>query len=237
MRALMMTKKQQWWWQPWANTIAYWKLETDGADYSWNGYNLTLNWITFKTSWNLKYAEVTTASQNCYQPWVFTQANVWVGDFCLNFWFNPVNPWSKCPVMFLDSPDISPYPWINIFFDPNNRNGLWDGIIFRLSGYEQYISTTTASSLYNLWHNVVYTRLNWVCYAYIDSVPTITPYSDNTNISQLWGYSSFVIWWNGNSQIRWNTWAKFSNMICENIWWSNSDVSNYYNQAKGNYWL
>lgn len=224
-------------WKPWANTIAYWKLETDGADYSWNGYNLTLNWITFQTSWNLKYAEVTTAGQNSYQPWVFTQANVWTGDFCLNFWFNPVNPWSKLPVMFLDSPDIHPYPWVNIFFDPNNIAGMWDGIIFRLGSNGEHTSTTTASSLYNWWHNVVYTRLNWVCSAYIDWVSTITPYSDNTNISQLWWYSAYVIWWNGSSQTRWNTWAKFSNMICEKAWWTAQEVSAYYNQTKSTYWL
>lgn len=226
------------WWNPWVNTIAYWKLETDGADYSWNGYNLTLNWITFQTSWDLEYAEVTTASQYCYQPWVFTQANVWAGDFCLNFWFNPVNPWSSnYPVMFLDSPNYSPYQWINIFFDPHNMNGQWDSVLFRVKNSEQYPSTTTASSLYNWWHNVVYTRLSWVCYAYIDWVSTITPYSDSTNISQLWAYNAYVIWWNTSSQTRKNTWAKFSNIICENIWWSGSDVIRYYNQTKSLYWI
>jgi hypothetical protein len=34
-------------WKPWANTLAYYPLETDTKDYSWNNRNLTNSWITF----------------------------------------------------------------------------------------------------------------------------------------------------------------------------------------------
>ena len=34
-------KQYVWWWQPWADTVAYYKLEQDLNDYSWNNLNLT----------------------------------------------------------------------------------------------------------------------------------------------------------------------------------------------------
>ena len=39
----------RWGWQPWVNTVAYYPLESDANDYSWNGYNWVAVDVTYTT--------------------------------------------------------------------------------------------------------------------------------------------------------------------------------------------
>lgn len=43
--------RPSWWggWQPWANTVAYYPLDTDFTDWSWNSRDLTNTWATITT--------------------------------------------------------------------------------------------------------------------------------------------------------------------------------------------
>lgn len=42
--------RPSWWWTPPATCVAYYKLEDDFLDYSWNGYDLTNSWIVLGTT-------------------------------------------------------------------------------------------------------------------------------------------------------------------------------------------
>lgn len=230
------------WWKPWANTLAYWKLNWNALDSSWNNNTLTLTWFTFDqdNTCAITNAQLSNAENNL----VFKNANVQTWDFCVNMWFYPVAPASdRYPMLYWEWNDSSsPWIWINIFFDPYWRTNVsWDWITFRTTLLSEHKSSTPASQLYNWWHNVIFTRLNWICYAYIDSILVITPFSDNTDISSRssrstvmsraeWSYSK-------SSQTRWVSWAKFDDIILEKVWRTEQEAVSYYKKTKSKYWI
>ena len=223
------------WWSPGENTIAYYPLETNANDYSWNNYHATTNNVIFTETWNLKYAEVSWVSWSnrwyCSIPAVFTNQNVGTWDFTVSMRVYPVTT-SNYPMAFWDSNNNPPYYWINIFLNENGK------ILFRLNRNTQKYSTSTYSSLIWSWHHIVYTRIEWTCIAYIDSIQEVTPYTDTTNISQS-NWTAYFLWRQGTLQPqgRNTNWAKFSKIICEKVWWTAQEISNYFNQTKWNYWL
>lgn len=230
------------WWQPWANTIFYYDFENNTNDSSWNNHNITVfSWMWYETVWWQEVAKVTNASWYIQIDPSWTS---WIGswDFAISFWFYPVTvPWWgtwRYPMLFWIYDANSPYGWPTIFFDPNDRNGHWDCIYFRMRGngssYE-HPSTTTASSLYNGWHHVVMTRNSGNVSCYIDNVLE-TSWSWDTISFPTSSYSAYLFSrWDYADQTRWTTWAKADKYIFESKARTVQEISDYYNQTKSLY--
>jgi len=82
------TEEQEW--QPGENTVAYYPLETDANDYSWNNRNPTNigSAITFGTdSDGNKCANFTTNSNSYIQYWSqWSNINFWTTETTIAFW-------------------------------------------------------------------------------------------------------------------------------------------------------
>lgn len=238
------TEKQirpAWWTPDPSRTIFYYDFEDSSnrlADTSWNGNNATsASGIAYEQVWWQYVATLSSGGGTITINWLYG-ASIGTWDFTVSFWHYPVQPSSyNYPMMFGMSSNNSPYPWPNIFFDPHNRNGLWNKVIFRITGAAQKASTTSASSLYNGWHHIVMTRNSWVITCYIDANSEVSWTDGTTSFptswSNLWVLISRWVW----SSQDFPAWAKWDKFILEKVWWSAADVTNYYNQTKWIYWL
>ena len=227
MPIINMVYKKKKWWKPWANTIAYYPLESDTNDYSWNWHNLS-NWTvpTFTTSWSLSYATWSAKAYSngfamatdkftvCYRikitntsqtgKWTFSLT--WDWSFWKEFWwlygtnYNPkLNMYIECI-----APNWQMY-WINPTADT------WYN--FCLS-YDRTASTPYCK---------VY--VNW---AYINWTTTSTVSWTNVQVNLFWVGT-------GTNSASAN--CSFSNFIIENRPRAAQEILDYYNITKWNYGL
>ena len=233
----------QWWWQPNpSRTIFYYDFENSSnrlEDTSWNGNNaLYASDILYPTVWGQSVAETDSYSWYIQIDWTIGWS-IGSGDFAVSFWLYPVDPDSNCPMIFWLYYNDSPYTWPIIFYDPKGLNRQWDVILFRMSwgsASNQHPSTTTASSLYNSWHHIVMTRNSWTVSCYIDWALE-TSWSGDTEAFPTAYADGYVLSRSVWSSQTFTPWAKWDKFILENVWWSASDVADYYNQTKWIYWL
>lgn len=222
-----------WWWQPWANTLAYYPLTAQDttSDKSWNGHTLTKygSWTT--TFWTYSgisclyiaddamfYSTIpnTDASSGITQSIWYYQAYAPQND---NWWlqtFNANSPTSDTPRYISSS--IMNWLWSRNWFT-------W----WASNGVDSYTSTASVTSG---WHNVI-TTFSWT---------TITLYVDwneiGTSSKNLSYYTQTYIsisrrTSNYNRSLR----GYVSNAIFENKARTAQEVSDYYDQTKGDYWI
>lgn len=227
-----------WWWGWWtpdpSRTIFYYDFEDSSdrlKDTSWNNNNAT--W-----SGDITYTEVWwqyVALANPYGRIIVNTAvwgSIWTWDFAISFWMYFISPGWTTPMIFWISSNDYPYAWPNIFFDVG-----WK-ILYRMNATDQQYWTASTSSLYSWWHHIVMTRNNWEVICYCDGnvdaswTDTISTFPTQTN--QTWWIIGRASWswqhWN-------NAWAMWDKFILEKVWWSATDVTNYYNSTKSIYWI
>lgn len=200
-------------WQPWSNTIAYYPLNYDFTDKSWNWYNLTVSNATISSvgevpcayyNWGRAYnTSAPVGTQRTLSAWVY-------------------NPWTS---------------WVIIWSWANQTS--YYAIMLALSSWNIQISDfysigyagTTPSQ--NARHHVVAVADNATMKVYLDGVLkaswTHTRTDSSTGVSVWWKpytdqYPDLYTWY-------------ISNAIIENVAWSDSDILNYYNLTKWNYWF
>ena len=204
------------WFTPWANTLAYLKLENDANDSSWNSHNGTASNITYTTlsTWKkvATFAGNSTIVLNSslFSSWVFT-CNIyvywtWFGTSELNVIMWNANSDSQWY--------YSDHYWGTLRWCVNNT-------IIQNTGY-----VTDTWFLYTITHDGSTIRMykNW-------SLLTTVSYSWTT-----YTVRNFYLWYRAYGNDRYWKWY-MSEFICENRVWSDADISAYYNKTKWNYWL
>ena len=211
-------------WQPWANTIAYYPLESDTSDHSGNGNNLT-GTVSYVTSANKQVAEFSWSSHLTASSGVIS-----VQTFTISFWAKlNSNSSEQCLVANADSASNWD-SWINITKFPNSYNiyglyGKWTAVWWMFTNpvnpwswtWVHYVSVFEGS-------NSIKTYSNWNL-------------DDQASISSNIAYPSvnFSLW---GSEIRWRNFDGWlSEVIIENVARTAQEIADYYNQTKWDYWI
>lgn len=209
------------WWQPWANTIAYWKLDWDTTDELWNYDMVTRIWTMnyWTLSWWQKYGIFNGST-------ILSVASVpsWT-KWTLSFWIN--KSWTSEYVSFVQN--------INTDWSDNYTQIVLKQteIGFRIPWWSNNFRNYTQSTWE--WHHIVLTQ-DWtgMC-LYIDNVQIWSTRSNNSWFNAKW-WNQLCIWW----LIRWTqaysifNWY-LSNMIIESEARTAQEVSDYYNLTKSLY--
>ena len=219
---LVYEAPEQWGWQPWANTVAYYTLDTDFNDYSWNNRSLTNSWATITTvSWvNCAYYDGSSYSQ--------------LDGYSLDNSHRTINLWVKCTWWgYQWLVHIAPYSWDSggsLWIKFNNWNtNVWPWDWANASAE----SVTANVSAWN-WHNIVVTQETSTTKLYVDwsLIWTISDYPSQSQVP----------WW-------WALWSKYFSLHSEKLTWYLSkvilenkvrtaqEISDYYNQTKWDYWI
>lgn len=213
------------WWQPWANTVAYYPLDTNFNDFSWNWYNLskgswtfitTLSWVgcaSFNGEQNQAYA-----ANSSVPAWNTNSALAWV--YCTRG--NYTQQWVLCSGSNSDTWEIR---WMGVV---QNKAYVTDWKTF---------DAPWTSDIYNGWHLICFTRTSgqWIK-LYVDgSLETTSTVLGNRSATWLtiWAKS---VWWpylNHTEPFKWY----ISNVIFENKIRTATEILDYYNNTKSNYWL
>lgn len=213
-------------WKPWANTKAYYKLDGNLNDSSWNNYNSSA------TGWTLTYPN------NKY----LSLTSWWVRFSWTDSFYNSpmtINLWEK------DVPTSSEANLFVVWLDNiGGNNKYWN---FRIVGSSWWFATqadVVGNTIYRtnyysvtswVWHNLVATVTpNSNCKLYIDWVLQETK-TFSGNLRQISPY--FAIWqvWPNYSQ---SISGNLDEIILENRAWTAEEIKEYYNQTKGKYlWI
>lgn len=217
-------KKSGWWWgwKPWANTIAYYPLETNGNEASWKSWlDITATWITFSNNvavlnWNQR-ATVNSIA--------------WYKTIC--FWFKKTNNYNG---MVISRWDTSWYiqlrtngfsAWWSWWWNFNNDYTAWwstPSNVWRLCVITQ---TAASNSWASSWSMKFYlSDFWWVSWA---------RQYDTTNHYLNWSVTS--IGWSWNTSSPYALIWEMSKLIFESTERTAEEISNYYNLTKSNYGL
>lgn len=214
----------EWWWKPWANTVAYYPLQSDTNDYSWNSRNLTNSWVTFVN--NIGWATIPV----WYWDW---------GDAAyLNGWNVQLN--AAYTVWFRAKVSSSSNVWI--IFDLRNNNGNWQGFLLwrcynnQISFYQQISTYSDQSYSESLTSDWTYWCIRWNWSTWTIYKNWLQDY--NVSISNSIDTSASYLWigcryYTQTDKYNWY----ISNVIVENREWTSEEVQEYYNLTKWNYGL
>lgn len=217
---LLADSPTPWWWQPWANTVAYYPLESDVNDYSWNNYNWTNNGVTFSNVWGVDCAVFTNASTKIWLPWFWNFTNL------------TVSAWIKTTANIQISSVVGIAPTSdNKNFSLSIYN--WTATLSRYT----WISYNITDGVVNdwIWHHIVgtYTSTWWtklyVDWVYIDADATTTSVSSSSGYTFIWWHQS----WQSMFAYVWN----ISNVILETAERTAQEVADYYDLTKWDYWI
>lgn len=162
------------WWQPWANTIAYYPLNSTNTvnDLSWNNYNLTNTNTTFGTnawvscaSFNGSNSKLTAtiwtlpqwANARTTSLWVYSQADT---RSIMWYWANRTRYWCR-EMMHGNSSEwfgivcyyIDEYSWENILDAWTLVTTTYDGDYIKIYINWELQYTSTAYTLETSWGN------------------------------------------------------------------------------------
>lgn len=204
-------------WKPWEHTYAYFPFKDDANDHSWK-------WVTLS---NTQYI----SKQTLWYKWQFSQGSTWQW-FSLHF--------NNSNVKFLSM-------WYKVLNSSWNSNictlsrywAVWYNTSHGNSELNNKIAIYTSSSRtrwaiinwmsFNEWHHIsiwydwskVLVSKDWV---------QSTLY--NWSWYNFWDEISFAWWWNNT-----NFQVLISDCICENLCWTQEEITKYYNKTKSKYWL
>lgn len=203
-------------WQPWANTVAYYKLETDLKDYSWHNHHLNNSWITFTTLngvpcayWNgSSYAYW---SDNIFWSWNITfTASIRVKRYQTS-WSSP-----NCLRRFWQ-PNSNQSAWMWIHAAWASWVPAWTLMIWRWSN-----DTSTGQQIQNTeWTNVI-TAYNWSTIRVFINWNKIYEGSYSYNISQK--PNRIFTNWNDVDKLYWY----LRENIFENVAWTDQQAKDYF---------
>lgn len=208
-------------WQPWVNTIAYYEFDNDLTDSSGNSRDLTLaTWsVTYGTaSWWGKYAYFDTSTYTTSTSWFptidfdndsYTVSYYWQPKIIYTSWFYSVFDWS------ISGSDPR---WIRV---TNSFNVWWFS-----SRYPAVINTWYYITIVREWAN---------CSYYVNG--TLVDSTVITWTWQSWSHTPLLqinsIWSNSN-YVNNNYLGEF---IIEDKARTATEISNYFNQTKSDYWI
>ena len=214
----------EYWWAPWANTLAYYPLTatTTTQDKSWNWKNMTnVNSVSFWTYWWVSCGSFSLTSST----YLLLDETLWwwAHAFTVSIRLYRANNDSK--IIFWSAGSWSQNYWIQLY------TVNW---VITYNWYSSSPVTTSTTIPSASWHNVIVTY-NWTTIkVYMDwNTTPISSTNKTLNIANV----RTVIWWdvNTSSYSRWDWYL--SEAIFENKEWTTSEISDYYNQTKSNYWL
>ena len=203
--------------QPTANTTAWYKLETDANDYSWNNRNASWANVTYWTSWDLKYAIFNGSSSyllanNGLSSWNYT-VSVWIKANELKTEAILLTNWSgnnMQPIYLGSNGNVTQWYWI------------WSSSQYSTPNWT--VSTST-------WYNIVSVR-EWSTAKIYVNWQLIWSWSVTTNTyTDQWS-----IWAQKYYNQHWYNWF-MSNLIIEDKARTASEIADYYNNTKSNYGL
>ena len=226
MPIINMVYKKKKWWKPWANTIAYYKLDGDNTvnECSWKDKVLTNLWIIFG-----EYQWVDCAYFDGNSHYLYNNSSYWLTPntsftASVRVYYIMRNDWTN---------DIWYYwAWSNavwIWGWWNYGSNRW---LFWVLPWTNNMSTTQLPQ--NVWSNLIY--------VYDNSNSTVKVYKNtelfisDTGTTSTLSDQRLVLWsWDNGSAAYWK-WG-MSEFIIEKWIWSEQDRANYYNLTKANYWL
>ena len=212
-------------WKPWANTLAYYKLETDLLDYSWNNYNIVNNqWVTFTT---LNWIKCAYWNGNV---WAYSNNNIFASGtstFTVSIWFKKV--WNlshpQC-LWWFGQPNSSQSAWAWIHTtSPWWSIPAWWLMIWRwwndtYSWYQTNTNWTNAIFIYSGWRMKVIVNWNKV----YDNT-----YSYNINAKP----NRIFMNWNDTDKLQWY----LRENIFENIARTEEYAKEYFKKSKKLFWI
>lgn len=220
MRWLLATYHKRWWWQPWANTVAYYPLDSVNqlSDLSWNQNTLTKEWTvtftdnyaSFSTSGRLNTPINSTSTDQTVIFWMMHESGTWSEQVPIAKWWTNYNN----------------YRWW--FYNNNN----WD-LKVQINNNWIGVSTLTADT----WYMIVQTtswagtaNCNFKVYVNWNTTPLVNQtaplYNDSSTYIRMW-------WRPTQYNFRW----KLSWIIIEDRIWTAQERLDYYNQTKSLYWI
>ena len=205
-----------WTWTPWANTVAYYPLDSTNTvnDMSWNWKTMTNNWATFGT-----YAGVSCMNT---QSWYLKRTScIFTGTwtFTMNFWayrYYDSNDYENAIMIWASSGDNSLGAWV---YNDKVYTFWWNG------DHNSWYTMNTGK-----WYNIVVTRTSNTWTIYVDGV---SRWSWTVSFNPTSWVTTIGSWFDGGSKRPWY----LSEMIMENVCWTSTEVSNYFNNTKSKYWI
>ena len=219
MRWILATYHKKSWWQPWANTIAYYPLNSTNTvnDLSWNSNTLTNQWATFWTYWGVDC--VNTTGKSLY--WLVTNLPIWnsmrtisvranaqaSSSWMAIYWYGSNTTHNRC-VCYRTTID----GWI-IYFS-HQIDDIATSIVMDTN--KRYLFTYTYDGTTAKWY------VNWSLAWSVNVVLETTS-------------SDLVISW-------WGAWHEtftgyISNFIIEDKARTAEEISDYLNRTKSLYWI
>lgn len=200
-------------WKPWANTLAYWKLDGDLNDYSGNNLNFSMGYGS-ASYWTLaSWKKYFILDGNNNTATVTNTTAISNSAITISMYLNTIeNYWSN---------------YQNIVFDPF-RIMNWKG---KISIYDTN-NTWPSITLWN-WYHVLTIWDNWTEHLYLNWELQNTTFNYTVETSA----PTFIIWnnpWNYTASTRRAKWY-VSEIIVENKKWTETEITNYYNLTKSNY--
>lgn len=209
-------------WKPWANTLAYYPLDWSLNDESWNWLNLTSSWLSWETlsSWR-KVASVTGT-------WYLekTNPNFWdmAFDWTISSYINQTvskSSWAYWTIIM---------KWTNATNQDIELVVNWVSLYCWVYGWGMI--TYWNISMNTFYHAVMtYNKSTWKMKFYVNWT-YVWESSFTLSISST---SNFRMWYatHNNNPRTWQIWET----IVESKEWTATEVANYFNQTKSNYWL
>lgn len=215
------------WWKPWTNTVLYLPLESNCNDYSWNWYNWTWNSASYTTSWTTKNVAYFNGSYIDLSTFRITEdnttINVWVKSTSTNTWQEIFDANAS------GSTTSTTYFWYNWPWNVSNQYGMQHAVPW----WNYSIAYTSWWPFQNVWKNIcVVMNTSWIK-IYMNWI--LQSASSNISWRMVWTPNA-SIWWRKNWNTNFFRWY-ISEFIWENKVWTDTEISNYYNQTKSNYWL
>lgn len=218
-----------WWWQPWPNTIAYFPLDTDLLDHSGNSFSATIRgnvsiwtawWISagyFWDIWELSWAVTITGSVTvlgyAYKTGNPNYDNASMFGFA--WWWSM--GWPVCQALYWNTnwpANISNKPWVALFDWDTQANQT--AVSMNNNEWTHFAATLDWST------KEVKLYTNWVLSSqYTSSATTLPNY----------------LWMSRNDWLDRSWIGYFSNVIFESKCWTATEISDYFNQTKWDYWI
>mgnify|MGYP002522910414 CR=1 FL=1 len=206
-------------WKPWANTIAYYPLKENANDYSWNSRNLTNSWITFGENNWVDCGYFSGSACAYLSSSLFT----WNPSFTVSFYAKMIS--------------ADRYYWRSYWFvgTGNSNYSFWNFVQSstnwsKLSVWWWSNDKVTTYTVDNNWHHIVFTYSSWSWTVYVDGTSVYT----GTRSPNIQDYRT-VIWANPN--LADGFYGYMNEFIFEDKVRTTTEISNYYNNTKANYWL
>lgn len=197
-------------WTPWANTLAYYPLTA------------TTTTNDMKGSWTLYNLE----NYNNVAFWTYA------GVSCASFtWNNMILYYTEFPARWTWDTTMSCW----MYTTSNNQQYVmtyWfeasTALVMQIRNW--YIDPNIAPVSLNNWHNIVYSVTNSNLKMYVDGTQVYNASYPVSMTKSIW------LWRQTFTETNNYLWY-LSEVIIESKWWTQSEVTSYYNSTKANYWI